>query len=165
MVRLIKIALLILGSAILQTSLVARISILGSRLDLPLALVVAAALLRGSFYGGVVGFTTGLICDLFSGGPLGIQAFSRLVIGYSVGLTRGRLYSENFITQLIAGFGATLIAKAITSVHLSLLFGFGFLHFRFSGLILVAIGNSVLTVAVFWILKKFVKTGDDRSLG
>ncbi len=130
----------------------------GGKPDLPLALVVSAALFRGPLYGEVVGFTSGLFYDLFSDGRLGVQAFSRVVIGYGIGFIRGRLYSDNFITQLASGFIATLAHKFITLAHLSLLRAdTQFVSIRFAGLALAAISNSVLVVVVFWILKKLIK--------
>ena len=158
--RIFKIALLILGSVIFQVALAAKIPVLGNRIDLPLAVLVSLALLRGPFYGELVGFVSGLLCDLLSDGQLlGIQAFSRVAIGYCIGFVRGRLYSDNFITQLASGFIATLAVKIITSIHLSLLFADPqFLRIRFPGLILAAILNSILVVAVFWILKKLIRS-------
>ena len=158
MIRILKITLVVLGSVILQTTLIARISIFGSSPDLPLALIVSVALLKGPLHGGLVGFAFGLLCDLFSNGSLlGINSFSRTVVGYCTGLVRGRLYSDNFITQLASGFFATLAGRIIASAHLSLLFTDPqFLRIRFFGLTLVAISNSILVIAVFWVLKKLV---------
>ncbi len=155
---LIKIVFLILGSAILQTALIGRVSVFGSQPDLSLALIVSVALLRGPFHGEVAGFVSGLLHDLLSGGtPLGVQSFSKVVIGYGIGFIRGRLYSDNLITQLVSGFAATLAHKAITLIHQSLIFAdTQFLQIRFSGLLLVAILNSILVVVVFRILRKFI---------
>ena len=157
----LKIAALILVSLILQIALFSRISILGGKPDLPLALVVSAALFRGPFYGEIVGFASGLLDDLFSGGRLGIQAFSKVVIGYGIGFIRGRLYSDNFITQLVSGFIATLAHKFITLAHLSILrTDMQFVNIRFTGLILAAIMNSILVMAAFWTLKKLTGGSD-----
>jgi rod shape-determining protein MreD len=153
----LKIALLILGSVILQITLVAKISMFGGRPDLPLALVVSAALLKGSLHGGLVGFAAGLLCDLFSEEPLGIQSFSGAVIGYCIAFVSARLYSDSFITQLVSGFTAALASKFIISIHLSLLLGdLQLLRIRFLGLILAAMLNSVFVVPIFFVLKKFV---------
>lgn len=159
MKQTLKISALILVSLILQIALISRMSMFGGKPDLPLALVVSVALFKGSFYGELIGFTSGLLYDPFSEGPLGLQAFSRTVIGYGIGFIRGRLYSDNFITQLASGFIATLAHKFITLAHLSLLrVDTQFISIRFTGLMLAAISNSILVVAVFWILKKFIKS-------
>ena len=158
MMQMLKIIFLLLGSLILQTTLIAQISIFGSKPDLTLVLVVSVALLKGPLYGELTGFAAGFLCDLLSGGPiLGIQAFSKVIVGYFTGFVSGRFYSDNFITQLASSFAATLVVKIITSVYLSLLFvDPQFLHFRFSGLILAALLNSILVIPVFWILKKLI---------
>ena len=158
--QILKIAFLILGSVVLQTALLSRISMLGAQPDLPLALIVSVALLRGSFHGEVVGFVSGLLHDLLSDGQLlGVQSFSRVLIGCGVGFIKGRLYSDNLITQVVSGFIATLVHKIIMLVHLSLLSAdTEFMHIRFSGLILAAISNSILVVVVFWILKKSIRS-------
>jgi len=158
--RILKITLLILGSVILQITLIARIPLFGSRPDLPLALVVSVALFRGPLQGELVGFASGLLCDLLSDGQfLGIQSFSKTAVGYGIGLVRGRLYSENLITQLVSGFIATIVVKVVTSVHLSLLLTDSkFLSIRFHGLILAAILNSIITIAVFWVVKRSAKS-------
>lgn len=160
MIRTLKIAALILGTVVLQIALISRISIFGSKPDLPLALVVSVALLRGPFYGEVVGFFSGMLCDLLSDGSLlGVQAFSKVLIGYGIGFIRGRLYSDNFITQLASGFAATVVHKLITLIHLSLLStNTQFVNIRFTGLLVAAISNAILVVIVFWILKRFIKS-------
>jgi len=158
MIRILKILALILGSLVLQISLVAKMSIFGSRIDLPLVLVVSIALSRGAIYGESVGFVTGILCDLLSGGPMGVQALSKTVIGYGSGLVRRRLYADSFITQLVSGFIATIIAKVINLVHLSLMSNEPrFLKIYFPGLILTGVLNSVLVVAVFRLVRRFIK--------
>ena len=158
MTQTLKIMLLVLGSVILQTTLIARISFFGNSPDLTLALVVSIALFRGSFQGVLSGFGAGVLTDLFSGVPLfGVQPFSKAAIGYLTGLLRGRLYPDNLITQSMSGFVATLVSRVITSAHLSLLFRDArFFHIRPFGLILTAFANSILAVATYWILKRLL---------
>jgi rod shape-determining protein MreD len=165
MKQAIKIALLVFGALILQITLIARVSVFGSKADLPLALIVAVALLKGPFHGETVGFFSGLLGDLVSGGPLGIQALSRTVIGYGSGFVRGRLYSDNVITQAVSGFIATLAGKLITAVHLSLLSNEAqFLRIPFLGVILAACINSVFVVIIFGILRRIIKSENYMGL-
>jgi len=153
MIYVIKIMLLIFGSVALQTTLIAHISIFGSKPDLPLALTVSIALFRGSMQGESVGFASGLLCDLASGGPfIGIQSFSKVLVGYSIGLLKIRFYSDNIITQLLSGFTAAMADKLI--VFLCLVFlNFPFPHIRFWGLILTAAISSVFVPIIYVALK------------
>jgi len=158
MIRLLKIIILILGSVILQTTLIARVTMFGSKPDLPLALIVSVALFKGSISGQITGFASGLMCDTLSGGPLGAQAFSGVVIGCLTGFVRRRFYYDNLITQSVCGFIATLGSRIVVSVYLALFFDSRFLYIRFQGLILTAILNSVFVIGISWVVKKFVGT-------
>jgi rod shape-determining protein MreD len=155
--QFVKITLLILLSVVLQIALVAKISIFGDVPDLPLTLVVSVSLLKGPLYGELVGFFTGFTGDLLSGGQyMGLQSISKLLVGCITGLFRDRLYSDNPATQAISGFVATLLAKAIIWIHLSLLTGSWLLDIRITGVILTAVLNSAGVVVIYPILKKLL---------
>ncbi len=159
MIRILKFTFLILVSVILQNSIIANISIFGSKSSLPLVLTVSVALLKGSFQGEIVGFFSGFLCDLSSGGPfIGIQSFNLTLIGFSVGLMRSRFYSESIVTQSIASFSATLFEKLISLLILNaLLTGFSSPKVRILGLIFTAFINSLLTIIIFRVLAKTLK--------
>jgi rod shape-determining protein MreD len=159
MIQTIKIILLLLGSVILQTSLIAKVSIFGSKASLPLALTVSVALMKGSFHGEITGFFSGLLCDLSSGSPfIGIQTLSQVLVGYFTGLMRVRFYSESIVTQSIFGFSATLIDKLISLLILTvLLSGFPSPRLQPQVLLLTAIINSLLTIIVFRISTKILR--------
>ena len=159
MIRILKLILLALASVILQTSVIANLSIFGSKASLPLVLTVSVALLKGSFQGEIVGFFSGFLCDLSSGGPfIGIQSLSQALVGFFVGLMRSRFYSESVVTQSISGFSATLAEKLISLLILSvLLTGFPSPRLRVLGLILSAFINSLLTILVFRISAKVLR--------
>jgi rod shape-determining protein MreD len=159
MKQAVKMILLVLGSVILQTSLVANISIFGSKPSLPLALTVSIALLKGSFQGELFGFFSGVLCDLSSGGPfLGVQSLGLVLVGYLVGLLRRRFYSESIITQLMSGFTATLIDKIIALLVLSILLSNSYPQFRLLGLLINAVINSIMTIIVFRLLTRIFKS-------
>jgi len=158
MIQAVKMILLVLGSVILQTSLVANVSIFGSKPSLPLALTVSIALLKGPFQGELFGFFSGLLCDLSSGGPfLGIQSLSQVLVGYIIGLLRRRFYSDSIITQLMSGFTATLIDKLVAFLALSILLSGSYPQFRLLGLLINAVINSIITIIVFRLLTRIFK--------
>lgn len=149
--REIKTILLVLGSVIIQTSIIAHLSFFGSKINLPLAFTISIALLKGSFHGELVGFFSGLLCDLSSGGPsIGVQPLSLTLIGYLVGLMRKRFYSESIVTQLMSGFSATIFDKLFTMAILSgLLPDYAFPKFQLLGFLSIAILNPILTIIVY----------------
>jgi rod shape-determining protein MreD len=165
MAQAIKMILLVLGSVILQTSLVANLSIFGNKPSLPLALTVSIALLKGSFYGELFGFFSGLLCDLSSGGPfLGIQSLSQALVGYLAGLLRRRFYSDNVTTQLMSGFTATLVDKLIAFFTLGILLSGSYPQFRLLGLLINAVVNSIMTIIVFRFLTRIFKSDSQQKI-
>jgi rod shape-determining protein MreD len=165
MTQTIKMILMVLGSVILQTSILANISIFGIKPNLPLALTVSIALFKGSFQGELFGFFSGFLCDLSSGGPfLGIQSLSLTLVGYLTGLLRRRFYSDSFITQLMSGFTATLVDKLIAFLVLSILLSDSYPRFHLLGLLINAIVNSIITIIVFRFLIKIFKSDNQQKI-
>ena len=157
MLNISKIALIIIISLLLQVTIIARISVFGSKFDLLLALVICVALLTGTLYGEVIGFISGICYDIISGGPFGAHSFSMAIIGYGVGFFHGSLYVDNPLTQALFGFGGTLVVKLLTSVYLGLFADPRLFSVRPLGLIFVAIINSLFVIAYSWIVRKFLK--------
>lgn len=157
MLNILKIALLIIISLLLQVTIIARISVFGSRIDLLLAFVVSMALLKGALYGEVIGFMSGLIYDIFSGGPLGVNSFIMIIVGYGVGAFKNKLYVDNPITQALFGSVATLVVKLFTTAYLGLFADARLFSIKPLGLFLVTIVNSLLVIGFSWILREFLK--------
>lgn len=77
------------GVAMVQTTLLSRITLLGAPPNLMLLVVLVWTLVRGMDEGAVWAFVGGLMLDLLSGGPLGSMALALLaaasLAGQSVG--------------------------------------------------------------------------------
>src|SRR5881409_665798 len=78
------------GGSLAQSSVVPSWSIGGVMPDLPLIMTALVALRRGPETGCLVGFASGLFQDAASGSLLGVQALSRGLAGFAVGLLPGR---------------------------------------------------------------------------
>ncbi len=77
--------LAISGGTLVQSTVVPLFGIGGVSPDLPVVLVILLALRRGSEAGCLLGFALGLAQDAVAGGPLGLQALSKAVIGFVAG--------------------------------------------------------------------------------
>lgn len=73
------------GGTLVQSTVVPVLGIGGVVPDLPVVLVVLLALRRGPEVGCVTGFALGLAQDAIVGGPLGLQALSKAVVGFIAG--------------------------------------------------------------------------------
>jgi len=100
----VKITLLAmtLGGSVAQASLVSVLSVGGATPDVPLILTVFWALRRGPEAGCLAGFLAGLFHDVAGGGLVGVQALTKAIAGFGLGLAAGRLWAENPLVQVPA---------------------------------------------------------------
>lgn len=91
MVTTLRIALVLFTATVLQIGLLSDLRIAGVSADLLLAITVAAGLTGGPNTGAIVGFSAGLIFDIFLATPLGLSAFAYCLTGYLVGLVENAL--------------------------------------------------------------------------
>jgi rod shape-determining protein MreD len=89
-----------LGGNIAQSSVVPMVTVSGVVPDLPLILTVFAALNRGPEVGCLVGFSAGLLQDIAGGGLIGVQALTKGLAGFVMGLLVGRLWVSNPLVQV-----------------------------------------------------------------
>ncbi len=76
---------ILLLTAVLQSTLVEGLRILGGRPDIVLLFAITWGIIRGANEGALWGFTGGLFCDLLSGGTFGLWTFVLTVVGFLAG--------------------------------------------------------------------------------
>lgn len=112
--------LAISGGTLVQSTVVPVFGIAGVVPDVPLVLVVLLALHRGSEAGGLTGFGLGLAQDVMTGGPLGIHALAKAVVGFAAGdLPRWFLVGRPFVA-VAAAVLATVVDGALRFALLQL---------------------------------------------
>jgi rod shape-determining protein MreD len=90
-------ALLLIG-ILLQTTVVPDVRIHGVSPDLMLLIAVCGGLVGGPEKGALLGFTSGLLADLFlQATPLGLSALAYCLIGFTVGALRARMLREGWL--------------------------------------------------------------------
>ncbi len=104
----------LVGAAVVEPVLAARIPQLGPQIDLVLLLVVGWALMRGPELGAVGGLVGGLLQDLVSGWPLGLRAGPKVVVGFLFGMGSQVIHLEGRMVPGIAAALATLTCQVVT---------------------------------------------------
>src|SRR5207247_7838184 len=89
--------------------------------DLPLIVTALIALRRGPEAGCLVGFAAGLLQDATGGGLLGVQALSRALAGFAMGLLPGRIWVGHPLVQ-IPGLMLLTVAEGVVRFGLLQLF-------------------------------------------
>ncbi|HYS19017.1 MAG TPA: rod shape-determining protein MreD [Candidatus Binatia bacterium] len=115
--------LTVAGGSVAHATLTPLISIAGVTPDLPLIMVVLLALRRGPEFGCLSGFVTGLLQDAAGGGLIGVQALTKAVIGFGIGVAGGRLRVSQPLVQ-VPGLVMLTIAEGLARFALLQIFRF-----------------------------------------
>ena len=100
----LRVPLMLLVALLLQTTVLGRVRILGVAPDFMLLVAVAAGLTATPTRAAAVGFTSGILVDLFLPTPLGLSALVFTFVAYGVGVANaGVLRSAWYIPVLGAG--------------------------------------------------------------
>ncbi len=137
------------GGTVVQSTLVGEFPIAGVTPDLPLVITALLALARGPEVGLLTGFCLGLLQDGIGGGLVGVQALSKAMAGFGLGLLRRHFQVSIGLLQV-----GGVVAASI---------GEGFLRF----LLLKAFhfSGDVGEVMVYGVLPQALYNGVVASLG
>jgi rod shape-determining protein MreD len=154
--RMLAVGALVVVALALQSTVLARMTILGVIPQLVLIVVVSLAYLDGERVGVVSGFTGGLLQDLLL--PQSIDGLTALVytlIGYGVGYLRQYTPAESVWAPVFAVAFATGVAE-LSYAGLAIILGQPWISFPYTmkviGLIIVY--NTLLTPFVFPVVRK-----------
>ncbi len=155
LMTLLFISITIIVSIILQTTVINYLAIFSVKPELLIIITVYFSLVKGSLSGEVIGFTGGLLEDVFAINLVGINAFTKTIIGYTVGKLKNNIDLENFITPFII-VGMVTFLEGILFYIIRLFFGQEMPFFNCMAMNLGrAIYNGVLAPFVFRLLSRF----------
>jgi rod shape-determining protein MreD len=112
-----------LAAAVLQSTLLRRLTLYRAAPDLALGIIVYSAYVNGAMTGQLSGFFGGILYDFLSAAPLGLNALIRTLVGALAGLFKGTFFLDIFFLPMVLCAAATLVKAA----------GFFILHLLFSG--------------------------------
>jgi rod shape-determining protein MreD len=107
--------------ALLQSTVVPHIEVVGVHPDLMLVVVVSWSLLRGSGEGMLWALVGGLALDLLSGAQIGVSTLPLLLIGFLAGLWQRGIFRLDLAIPILAVPLATLIQQSAMVALLTML--------------------------------------------
>lgn len=151
--------LLLFGSVlILQSTMLDLITVYGIKPDLILLLSVFNGFLLGPRQGAFLGFTSGVLTDLFTGSYIGMNAISKMVAGYFAGICGERLYQDNTLVLSGVAFVSSIAGLFVDYLLLhSLEIQVAFFYALFRVIIPTALYNAVLVPFLYGFVLHFVK--------
>ncbi|MDR2634126.1 MAG: rod shape-determining protein MreD [Treponema sp.] len=153
-----------LAAAMLQSTLLARLAVYRAVPDLVLGIIIYMAYMHGTMTGQLTGFFSGLVLDLLSAAPLGLNALIRTLIGAAAGLMKERFFLDPLFLPMALCAGATLF-KALLLAGLHLLFTQGVPAYPLKepALWVELVGNGLSAPLLFAFLKLFKNLLVDRG--
>ncbi|MBL7202215.1 MAG: rod shape-determining protein MreD [Anaerolineae bacterium] len=109
------------GLAVLQSTVMPRIHILGVHPDLMLMVVTSWSLLRGSEEGMLWALIGGAIVDLFSAAPFGVCTLSLLIVSFLSGLGERHIFRFDLLIPILVIPVVSLVYGGLTLVLLRVL--------------------------------------------
>lgn len=141
---------MIIVGYLLQTTLFKAISLAGIVPNILIILTSAFGFMRGKNEGMLIGFTAGLLIDIFFGNMLGFYALIYMFIGYLNGFFRRIFYPEDIKLPMILIGASELLYCFICYVFLFLLRGKLHLGYYFLHIILPDIVYTVLVTLIIY---------------
>lgn len=104
----VRFALLVLGAQVVQQAVFSQTAILGVHLNALLTVVLCIAIAGGSQRGAIVGFSAGLLHDVFLTTPLGASALAYAIAGYVVGVISDGADELLWVSAALAALGSVV---------------------------------------------------------
>lgn len=142
--------------AILLQVMVPRIFPQVSIVDLPLIVTLFFAVSRRSPVAGTVtGAVIGLLQDLLSGIPVGVNGMAKSVVGYAAASLGSRIDVENTATRAVLTFGFSLLQSVLLYLIQRRLLGIHGFHVLWLHELIRAVVNLVVASPVFVLLDRW----------
>ncbi|MGE5528617.1 MAG: rod shape-determining protein MreD [Patescibacteria group bacterium] len=113
--RVLVISLCVIFGLLVQATFLSEMNLFGIGVlpDLVLIVAVSYGLLKGPWYGAVIGVLAGLAADLFAGGVLGPGALAKMATGFTAGLLEKVIFKDNLLVPVLSLFLGTWINEGI----------------------------------------------------
>ena len=106
--RFFVLAGVLVVAVLVQSTVLARLTLAGARPDLLVLAVVSVAVATDPTTGAVFGFVAGLVADLLFDLPVGVSALVYVAVGFAVGTARVYVTSHRPLVHLVLAGAASL---------------------------------------------------------
>jgi rod shape-determining protein MreD len=152
----IPVAVLIPVAAILLQVLLPRLSGRFAILDLPLVVTLFFSVSRRSpIAGTVTGAVIGLLQDVLTNQPIGVNGMAKAVIGYCAASLSSQIDVENLFTRALLTFCFSLLQSGLLFLIERNLLGINAFHLLWLHELLRAVVNTAVAIPVFLSLDRF----------
>jgi rod shape-determining protein MreD len=123
--------------------------------DLVLIMVVSWGLLRGPDQGLFFGLLAGFFLDILSGGLIGVQALSKMALGFSSGFMEKTIFKDNLIIPAVTVFVVTLVFESFNIImYIAFNAHYNFFSTLLSTILPMAFYNALFTPVIYHFVLK-----------
>jgi rod shape-determining protein MreD len=152
----LPVAIFVPVGAILLQVLLPRLIPALSILDLPLVVTLFFAISRRSpIAGTATGATIGLLQDVLTSQPIGVNGMAKSVIGYAAASLGSRIDVDNTSTRAVLTFGFSLLQSVLLYLIERRLLGIRAFHLLWLHELLRAAVNTLVAVPAFLLLDRW----------
>jgi len=152
----LPVALLVPLAAILLQVLLPRLFAPLAILDLPLVVTLFFAVSRRNpIAGTVTGGFIGLLQDVLTNQPIGVNGMAKSVIGYAAASLGSQIDVENLTTRVLLSFGFSLVQSLLLYLIERRLLGIRAFHLLWLHELLRAVANTAVAIPVFLLLDRW----------
>jgi len=150
--KLLRDVLLVILALLVDSTFGPKLSVLGTRPDFTLIVLVYLGVFRGQTEATLLGFFAGFIQDVYWVSHFGVSALTRSVVSFAVGYCYGKVVTENFLAQASIMFAAAFLNNLLHALLSSGgdMSGSFLLFFRYG--LPGALYTMALWVALLWIV-------------
>ncbi|MDY7041187.1 MAG: rod shape-determining protein MreD [Chloroflexota bacterium] len=141
--------------ALIQSTVLPYVTIIGMKPELMLLVVVSWSLLRGAREGMAWAFIGGMFLDMLSGAPFGTITVALLLVSFLSGLGESTIFRTHIVLPLVASL-LTTVAYDLTIMLILVLTGrpVAWLDSMMHVVLPSAVVNTLLMPLVFWPLQR-----------
>jgi rod shape-determining protein MreD len=152
----LPVAIFVPIGAILLQVLLPRLFAPLSILDLPLIVTLFFAVSRRSpIAGTTTGATIGLLQDVLTSQPIGVNGMAKSVIGYAAASLGSRIDVDNSSTRAVLTFGFSLLQSVLLYLIQRRLLGIHGFHVLWLHELVRAVANTLIAVPIFLLLDRW----------
>jgi rod shape-determining protein MreD len=155
---------LLIALVLLQSTVVPQFTVLGVHPDLPLIVVTAWSLLRGTEEGLLWALIGGVTMDFVSGAPFGMSTLPLLIVSFGAGLSQRGIFRFDLVIPILVIPVATLIYQAAMLAWLKA-FGWPVTWAEGIGRIILPsiLVNTLAMPPVYWLLRLISRRSEQTT--
>ena len=156
----VRVGLVLALTLVVHITLLSRLRIDNVRPDALLLVAVVAGLVAGAERGAIVGFSAGLLADLFLQTPFGLSALAYSLVGFAIGSMQSGILRAAWWIPVVTAAAASAAGVVVYALVASGVGQAGMLTGRIWAIIgVVALLNGVLSAALLPVLRWALASG------